>query len=437
MSFQVGSSTKREENRANRLEIYTLGRFVVRRGDRVLTEDAGRSYKMWGLFKYLLSYRSKSMEELMENLYPDEDLIDPNRTLRNLVYRLRRLLAAGSPAEAKYQYIALSQGLYYFNPLSNHWLDSKEFKNLCSEAKGYSRGDPSRAIELFGKALSLYDGYYLPESSYDDWVIPVRNYYHRLYLESVCQQIKLLRDAGRIEESKNICEKALLIEPLDEDLHLCFIDALLDDGRVDLARDHYNYASALLYRETGCKPSETMRLLYKKITNNKTPLVEAKAKKEVRAEVEDLNGEVRYPPEEISERFKKGRAFYCDPQTFALLCRLEEARAERNRQLYFWGSLALIYPENTFAGKQDREKAIVSLEKVLRKNLRRGDVVCRWNKNHFYLILSCTREDQSLEVLERIRKIFLGQQAHRNIIVRLTCLPIRACQETSPLSCMV
>lgn len=400
---------KEEKQSNNRLEIFTLGQFLVKRGDEVLTLDAGRSSKLWKLFKYLFSYRGKTTEELMESLYPEEEPIDPERTLRNLVYRLRRFLAAGLPPGSDPQYIIMSQGMYFLNPSSNYWLDADEFKKLCSEACMTASTDPAKAIDIYHQALSLYNGYYLPESLYDDWVVPVRNYYHRLYLESVYKQVELLRKAGRYQELRSVCEKAFLIEPYQEDLHMCFIEALLEEGRNDLAKTHYNYASSILYRETGMKPSAAMRDLYKKITNYKKP----------QAEDWPLTAGFSAGDSELG-------AFFCDPDIFLKLYRLEECKAERNRQPVFWGCLALTYPDLTMPDEKRLTEAMDFVEKVLRRNLRKGDIICRWTKNKFYLMLGCFNHEQARKPLERVKNRCADVHLFNDIILQSTSRPLQA-----------
>lgn len=412
MSVNAKKCAEEEIEKNNRLEISTFGHFVVKRGDKILTEGAGRSYKVWKLFKFLLSYHGKTTEELMENFYPEEEPGDPERTLRNLVYRLRRLLAAGVAPESDPKYIVLTQGLYYFNSSSNYWLDAEEFKKLCSEADRCTFGDPDRAVGLYHQALSLYNGFYLPESLYDDWVIPVRNYYHRLYLENVYKQAGLLKRAGRYQELRNMCEKVFLIEPFQEDLHVIFMEALLEGGRVELARTHYNYVSTLLYRQNGFTPSDAMRALYKRITSEKKAVA----------------AERNIPLGRLNEHEEEG-AFFCSPQTFMMLYRLEEARAERSRQAVFWGCLGLFYPANTVPDVQKKGGEMEFLEEVLRKNLRRGDVVCRWDENHYYVMLPCLTSEQSAKTLGRIKEHFFDFQSSKGVILQSTCRPIQGCRE--------
>ncbi|MGB3933511.1 MAG: response regulator receiver protein, partial [bacterium] len=61
------------------LEIITLGDFQVRCGGKILTHDANRAYRLWELFKYLLTNREQGVlpEVLVETLWPEQEYADP------------------------------------------------------------------------------------------------------------------------------------------------------------------------------------------------------------------------------------------------------------------------------------------------------------------------------------------------------------------------
>ncbi len=391
-----------QEN-GNRLEIFTLGRFLVRRGKHSFTEDAGKSHRLWKLFKFLLTYceRATHPELLIEALYPEGELKNPDRTLRNLIYRLRRLLANGEPLSGGREYIVSSQGLYSFNLSSDYWLDVEVFRELCSRAGRAAREDPGRAIVLYQKALSLYRGEYLPENIYDDWVINMRDFYHRNYLEGVYGLIVLLKKAGRYAELKKECETAFLIDPLQEGLHIYFMEVLLEEGKTDLAKTHYNYASSLLYREAGLKPSVEMRELYKKITGEREP-----------------QGKNHLPEKRLNLEREPGGAFFCNQETFFDFFRLEGLRAERSEGLVFWGNLTLVQKGNNRQTAVSMDEAMGLLGEVLKSNLRRGDIICRWNNNQFYLILSCSKHEDTRKILGRIRDSFLGSNTFGEVVLQ-------------------
>lgn len=51
-------------------------------------------------------------------------------------------------------------------------------------------------IACYQKALALYQGDYLSESTMEDWVLPWANYYKRIYSSCVNDLVKLLMDDG-------------------------------------------------------------------------------------------------------------------------------------------------------------------------------------------------------------------------------------------------
>ena len=67
------------------IEVTMLGYFAVRRGDRAVTEDDGRTKKVWILMEYLLANRHSdiSQDKLIEVLWEDvEKCDDPYHALK-------------------------------------------------------------------------------------------------------------------------------------------------------------------------------------------------------------------------------------------------------------------------------------------------------------------------------------------------------------------
>jgi len=58
------------EKELGTVKIFTLGRFLVRRGEKVLSEGSVRAVKVWLLFKYLLTHREKALtpEEILNRI---------------------------------------------------------------------------------------------------------------------------------------------------------------------------------------------------------------------------------------------------------------------------------------------------------------------------------------------------------------------------------
>ncbi len=67
--------------------------------------------------------------------------------------------------------------------------------------------------------------------------------------------LELLSTNEAHEEILEVYEKAALIEPYDETLHLYSLQALIGLGETKSALNHYNYITSFLYKELGVKPS--------------------------------------------------------------------------------------------------------------------------------------------------------------------------------------
>ena len=80
------------------LEIRTLGNFQVSYGEKILTQEYSRSYRLWKIFKYLITYREQGVlpEVLVEKIWPDEDYADAKSAVRTQVHRLRQLLTSAT-----------------------------------------------------------------------------------------------------------------------------------------------------------------------------------------------------------------------------------------------------------------------------------------------------------------------------------------------------
>ncbi len=353
------------------LEVFTLGRFLVKRGSKVLSEEFGRSHRLWTLFNYLITHRGKMIpaEVLIETLWPEEELANPKSALRSIIYRLRRLLENSTN-------IIASQGAYGLNVNGDYWLDVEIFQRLCQEAHQLADIDQTEAINTYQQGLALYQGDYLAHCPYEEWTMVVRDYYRRIYLDGVLELCGLLKNAHRYQELRKICTDSFLVEPFCQELHEYYIDALAAEGKTSQAQHHYEYASSLLYRECGIQPSLKMRELYRQL--------------------KQAHG---YADTNLLQPEARG-ALVCTPGVFRALYELENRRQERKGQPVFLECLTIAPPNCS-------PEAMDELQESLRSNLRKGDVVCRWSENQFLLLLTGLERTQAGNVIDRIKNSLL------------------------------
>lgn len=401
--------SKKEVENKNQLEISTFGNFMVKRGNELISESSKRSHKIWNLFKYFITHRGKRIppDILLEIIWEGQD--DGNQqALRNLVYRLRRLLNKNKFND-KYCYIIFSQGGYTWDTSSDYWLDAEEFESLYQLAVQTANENPKKAAELYRQGIYLYKGDYLPEHSYYEWVIPIRNYYRRIYLESIFALTELLKKEDRYKEICKICKDALLIEPFEEGIHQIVIEALIEEGETRKALAHYEYITSLFYQELGVKPSPALKKLYRRIKNSE--------------QVIELD--LVYIQESLSDRKEAAGAFACDPDTFRFFYKLEGRRMERSGEAVFLGLLTLTNTDYNLPSDKSLKETMELLQRVLKNSLRKGDVISQWNEAQFLLLLPGINSEQAGRVFKRIQDKFQKKCQDDEIILRTKYQPLQ------------
>ena len=350
------------------LKIYTLGRFSVRFGDRVLSDETRRSRKLWRLFAYLFQNQDKEVptETLADCLWPEEGIADPQGALHNLVYRLRRIfegLRCGEPPVT----INYSQVGYVLRLGPQAWSDVGAFTGLLRRASSVLQTDPAGAIETYREALALYRGDYLPGRSHEPWVVFAGRHYRRAYVDALEKLIELLRRPARFAEIVEVCEDAFSMgDFLDaEEIHCRFMEALAKQGRAVDALDHYEMVSKRLHAAYGRKPSEMMQSLNMVIRGQREELqaqpvdLQLSTIRQLLVGVDDIEG-----------------AYLCDRDAFrSILCLNDRQRNEHTGQKSFLGLLTVARANGQRPDETTLTGAMDALRTVLIANLRQGDIM--------------------------------------------------------------
>ncbi|MGI5879314.1 MAG: BTAD domain-containing putative transcriptional regulator [Syntrophomonadaceae bacterium] len=377
------------------LEIITLGKFQVKRGDELLSHDTNRSSRVWELFKYLLANRHRGIvpELALEDLWPDKEYTDPRGAMRALIFRLRKSLSSSSN-----DYIQYYQGTYYWNPDNKCWLDIEEFEKLIQKAGELKESCPFDAEKILFDALQLYNGEFLPESFYSQWSIPIRNRYHSLCLQAGLELIELLNQRDDCTNIINICERLLITHPYEEEINYHYLTALFREGRIQQAQNHYTYINKKFYQDLGIKPSnEIQNIMQLHNKGNITNLSELQ--------------------NQLVENTENAGAFICSSEVFKEIYKLERRRGERLGIVIFL-ALITINVDIKSIEPASLDLYMNNLEKYLLFCLRKGDVIARWGNNQCVLMLPGMTIEQGEKVMQRIRAGY--NKAHtENITIEL------------------
>lgn len=370
------------------LEIQMLGDFSLRNNDRVLSGDKVRGKQIWNLLEYIMVNRHKeiSMDGLIQILWREDEIDDPANALKNLAYRLRVTLKQ-SLGLVDDECIVYKHGAYVWNKDIRCTIDVDVLEEAYKAAKQNNISKEEQQLH-YKKIIDIYKGNFMPQSSFKEWVVPLNVYYQRIFMESVEAYCEILLGKLEFKAIEEICRKAIAIDPFIEVNHVLLIKALIGLQNHDRAVDHYNYVNKLFYDELGVRPSDSIVKLYHEVINkNKALGQDILSIKDSLKEVDDILG-----------------AVYCNYEEFKMIYQLEARAALRSGKSIF---IALL----TVTGKQKKElpkdNLDVTFEKI--KNsivsaLRKDDIVTRYGRTQFLLMLSNLTYENSNMVLHRLVK---------------------------------
>ncbi|MEG2524436.1 MAG: BTAD domain-containing putative transcriptional regulator, partial [Oscillospiraceae bacterium] len=234
-----------------RLYINLLGSFKVRADGRDISGVRARTSLMWKLFKYLAVNRPRpvSTERLVDALWPDDECSDPLSALYTLVYRLRGVLESAVGKDCNM--ILFDSDSYSFCP-DMCYIDADDFS--CEFERSLLEDD-EHAVPHLERALALYRGDLLSESSNESWLVPAASAVRIRFVTVASRLAGIYVASAKFGEAVRVCERALQIDPYEEDFHLSLLEALLGMGRVSLALAHFEYYTVALGSELGVHPS--------------------------------------------------------------------------------------------------------------------------------------------------------------------------------------
>lgn len=383
------------------IRITTFGGFKIESGGEALQDTAARTHQLWHLIEYLVAFRHKTItqDELIEILWPGNNIENPSNALKNLIYRIRSMLSSQNLKHAR-DMVTFGNNCYRWNNNLNTYVDSEEFEELYKQASA-SDLSPAEKIKKYMDAIDIYKGDFLPGSRFESWVVPISSYYRSIYFKCVYTALGLLSDQESYAEMEMICKKALLIDQFEETVHKYLIISLMKQGMQTQALSHYNFVTDLFFRELGVNPSASMRELYRDIIKT----------------THDVETDINIVKEDLREPEHTAGAFYCEYEVFKSLYRLEARTASRSGQSIFISLLTVTNPQGGLLDIKLQSKVMDNLFEIVKNSLRKGDVFSRFSATQYVLMLPTLTYENSMMVMDRIVKRY--KQTYRSKAVEL------------------
>ncbi len=392
-----------------KIYITTLGEFDIRDEEKSLFNPSNRTYTLYKLLQYFITFRNRKIlpETIIDNLMTDNETDDPKNVLRTQIFRLRKMLKKMEEKhsdEGNHLNIVFSNGNYSLEIGDAVELDIDIFESLIDQGDNQNPIERNTSAQLYRQALDVYKGTYLSQNPYEVWLVPIRNYYSRLYLKTLYRLIEILSDQDKNDEIIKLCEKALEMEPFEENVHIHLLNAMLKTGQSKKAMDHYEYVEMLLLKEMGIESSPALKSILRKIQSHFIQKSEL--------DIVKLEDKLEEGPDSGS--------IMCEFEYFKFLYNIQKRKSLRTNESDYVGLITLGKSKTQKHDQKKIEKWSKNMTRILSKSLRKGDVFAFWNETQVLIMLHNINNTALTIVESRIKKnLYLyGKESYMDMQIK-------------------
>lgn len=222
-----------------KLEVADLGRVRLRVGARSI-DLSGMRRKPASLLLYLVTRPNftATREQVLDELWPDNDPTSASNSLNQSLYFLRRDIDPWYEDELSIEYVPFQGDIVWLDPDLVR-VDSARFLAATRTERAHA-GDADRALSV----LDQYGGQFAPEFEYEQWADPWRSRIHVAFLDFAHLAINKLIRSGRLSDAQDVALKAFEIDPESRDLERKLIGLYWRRGVKSAARAQYAHFAA-------------------------------------------------------------------------------------------------------------------------------------------------------------------------------------------------
>jgi DNA-binding SARP family transcriptional activator len=245
------------------LLVYSLGPFRVYQDDCPVTDWPSSKGK--SIFKYLVIHRQRpvSKEVLMELFWPGSQPDAARNNLNVAIYGLRQALREGRPS---FSHVLFEDDCYLLNPILEMWVDVEEFEKRCNSGRDLEQqGLVAKAMCEYRAAEALYQGEFLEEDRYEDWVVPLRHSLQTGFLGILDRLSRYDLDRKDYASCVAVCRKMLTVDACSEGAHRRLMRCYSRQGQPYLGLRQYHLCAEALKEELEVVPGPATTELYERI----------------------------------------------------------------------------------------------------------------------------------------------------------------------------
>lgn len=350
------------------LDIRMLGGFVLTWQGRKITLGRNGTAKFIQLLQMIWLQGESGLDKItiVRNLYDIGELSNPDNSFNNLVFQMRRqMAAAGLP---KRDYIVREGKKYVPDPSVKIRVDTEEFRRLIREA-GQEKNEEQR-FQRYQKALALYQGELLPESASVPFVVQQSTQLCQLFEQAIVFCGDYAKQRQDYDTMYRVYEKAAGIYA-DNGWQAYQIEALICKGQYERAYTLYDQTIHMYSTRMGLSPSKKMLENYAMMSQKLTA----------------PTGELHQIQSALQEDPVSG-AYFCSYPSFIDMYHVLERNMERSGRSVFLLLCTLVdYEGRPFRSKERLEKRSAALREAISGCLRKGDIFTKYNDSQYLVLL--------------------------------------------------
>jgi DNA-binding SARP family transcriptional activator len=241
------------------LHMQLLGGFQLTCGDILIT--GFERPRLQSLLTYLVLHAgiAQSRTRLAALLWPDSPETQAHTNLRNLLYKLRKLLSSTDV------FVRVERHTILWHNNRPWQLDVRDFEGALVSAEQAEREGDLMALQVaLEQATALYQGELLP-GCYDEWVLPKRERLFQLHLDALERLLHLREREGDLKGSLRVAQRLIHEDPLHEATYRCLMRLYARSGNRSAALRTYHTCAAVLKGELGVGPAYATRQVYERL----------------------------------------------------------------------------------------------------------------------------------------------------------------------------
>jgi DNA-binding SARP family transcriptional activator len=217
------------------------------------------------VYQDLVTHRKRPIakEVLMELFWPDASPDAARNNLNVAIYGLRQTLRQIRP---DFSHVLFQNDAYLLNPELHIWVDIEAFRKSLRTARDLEqRGELALAIREYRAAVDLYQGEFLAEDSYEDWLLSQRQSLEHDHFNLLDLLSRYYFDQEEFDVCATMCSKMLAFDPCREMAHRRLMRCYSHKRQRYLALRQYHLCVEALTRELDVGPSQRTKELYEQI----------------------------------------------------------------------------------------------------------------------------------------------------------------------------